>query len=272
MKEQIRKIQPRDTEEVLELIHKTTRHSYSRYYPQPAIDFFIQYQSKENVINDIEEGFAVVFTLDDQIVGTGMLVRRTIKRVFISPKFQGRGIGSKIMNVLEDRARDNGFEFLVLHAAIPAQQFYEGRNYKTLNSCQIPLDGKCTLDFYHMARMLKKTSSKSMVNLHNRRFTVVENSGPGAEVNEETIFTFFQNDELVVGYYEGGKIKEGELTGYIDGDRFVFHYIQVNCNGEKNSGNAYDTLKTGKNGKLQIIDTWKWETKAGSGKCIMEEM
>lgn len=50
----IRKVRSEDLAEIIELVHKTTLHSYSPYYPKEAIDYFIEYHSVENIKNDVK--------------------------------------------------------------------------------------------------------------------------------------------------------------------------------------------------------------------------
>jgi len=271
MNEELRKFKDRDLEEIVELVHRTTRESYRSFYPKEAIDYFIDYHSPQNIKEDAGNGTAVVLLMHDRIIGTGTLLGTNIRRVFVLPEFQGHGFGKKIMDYLETEAIRSDVAFLDLHSSLPAKRFYDSGNYKTLKFCSIPVDNNLTLDYYRMAKMLKPLSNPPAFNLNNRIFHVLQNDGPGAEVNGDTIFAFYQCQEMVMGEYKGGKIKEGDIIGYIEGEKFHFHYEQINLNGEKNSGNSNDKIEVGDGGKIKLIDTWKWETKEGEGHCIMQE-
>jgi GNAT superfamily N-acetyltransferase len=271
MKTEMRRIDPTDLDEVINVIHQTTLESYRADYPKAAIDYFIRYHAPQNIESDIRNGFMAGIIKDGLIIGTGALIGLNIRRVFVLPTFQGQGYGNLIMNCLEDAAKENKLDFIELHSSQPAKKFYDNRHYKTLKFCSIPVENNLTLDYLHMAKMIKKVSAKPLFNLHNKKFCVIENSGPGAEVNQDTVFTFSQTDELVMGAYNGGMVKEGTIIGFIEGDRFHFHYEQVNRDGQKNSGNANDVLECEDDGTIRIIDSWKWETKEGSGQCVMQE-
>lgn len=106
---------------------------------------------------------------------------------------------------------------------------------------------------------------------HNKTFRVLRNDGPGAEVNENTVFHFRQMDDVVHADYFGGKVKMGKLIGLLEGDRIRFRYVQVNENGEFHAGHSVDRIETTADGKIRLIDEWEWETKTGKGFCILEE-
>lgn len=93
-----------------------------------------------------------------------------------------------------------------------------------------------------------------------------------AKVDKDTEFTFYQNDGLVFGTYEGERIKEGNLIGYIEGCKFNVHYEHMNIDGEENSGNTDGRIEINNDGLIRIIDTWKWETKEGTENCIVQEI
>lgn len=107
---------------------------------------------------------------------------------------------------------------------------------------------------------------------HNKKFRVVKNDGPGAEVNEDTTFTFKQEGNIIHADYSGGKVKVGKFLGIINGDNIQFKYIQVNIKGEFQAGHSTDKIRIKDNGKLQLVDEWEWDTKEGTGLCIMEEL
>jgi GNAT superfamily N-acetyltransferase len=271
MEKEIRQANAEDLEEIIDLVHKTTLYSYSKDYSKEAIDYFIEYHSPENIGHDIESGFALVLVQDDLVVSTGTLLGTNIRRVFTLPQYQGQGFGNKVMESLENEAKNRNLNFLDLHSSLPGKTFYDNRKYNTLHFCKIPVENNLTLDYYRMAKMVQKATEEPFANLNNREFRVIINEGPGAEVNEETVFTFYQNGGLVMGKYAGGRIREGEIIGCIDGNKFSFQYEQLNVEGERNTGIANDVIEVDYDGRIRIIDTWQWKTKEGTGHCILKE-
>ncbi|HUQ49089.1 MAG TPA: hypothetical protein VM056_00085 [Terriglobales bacterium] len=114
------------------------------------------------------------------------------------------------------------------------------------------------------------------VNFAGKTFRVVRNDGPDAEVTAETVFTFQQEQRsgltIVHADYSGGGVVFGKLVGVWEDDKIRHSYVQLNRRGEFHRGNGTDEIKVTPEGKIQLIDTWKWETKEGSGLCILEEM
>jgi GNAT superfamily N-acetyltransferase len=261
-----------DLNAILSLSHETIKVSYRPYYPEEAVKYFIAYHSIDSIREDTKNGYSIVCLVDGKIVGTGSLAGRTVKRVFIHPSEQGKGFGSLIMSEIERKAKMLHLEFLELHASLPSKQFYERHGYKSLKYCRLPVTEQITLDYHQMGKMLRKVKHPPTVNLHGKIMAVVRNDGPDSEVSKETRFSFSQVDELIAAEYHGGKVEDGILTGYIDGDAIVFHYVQINTDGERNSGNSIDAVEIMKNGNVRLIDRWKWETKTGEGFCILEEI
>jgi GNAT superfamily N-acetyltransferase len=236
---ELRKLKSEDIECVLPIIHGTTRKSYENYYPPEAIQYFLDYHSPENIIDDLKHGYGIGLYYKGKLVGTGILLGTNIRRVFVNPEFQGRGFGSKIMDCLENEGKKAGLDFLELHSSLPAKKFYDNRSYWTLRFGHIPVENSLTLDYYRMAKMLRQINSPTLYNFHEKTFRALLNDGPGAEVNRETIFTFFQSDEMVMGEYSG--MSKSVI--------------------EKNSAN-----------KIRLIDTWQWKARTGEGRCILEEV
>ncbi len=49
-------------------------------------------------------------------------------------------------------------------------------------------------------------------------------------------------------------------------------YIQVNRQNQFNSGHSTVQLERTETGKIRILDRWEWESQAGQGFCIFEEV
>ena len=82
-------------------------------------------------------------------IASGMLVNDVhigweLKTLYVDPDKQGKGIGSKILGMLEEKARSIGVEKLYGEAALfPAtQQLYERRGYELKNNVTYDVDGQ----------------------------------------------------------------------------------------------------------------------------------
>jgi hypothetical protein len=135
----------------------------------------------------------------------------------------------------------------------------------------VKVDNGELLYYQRMAKRLDDKQNTTQYNFHKKQFKVIKNDGVDVEVTTETIFTFFQNAELIYAEYKGGKVKYGEIFGLIENDTVYFYYTQVNDEAGKNQGSSTDEIKLLDNNKLQLIDRWEWKNKSGQGLCIMEE-
>lgn len=99
--------------------------------------------------DDKEDGAFHVAVFDGQsIVGVGRLhlnsnIEGQIRYMAIEPKFQGRGIGSLIINTLEDEACRRLLKKIVLDARDSAPIFYEKNGYKVTESFTHSLGINC---------------------------------------------------------------------------------------------------------------------------------
>jgi hypothetical protein len=109
-------------------------------------------------------------------------------------------------------------------------------------------------------------------NFDGKTFQVLRNDGPEVDVTAETRFHFRQQGNIVHADYAGGRVKFGKLLALLEGNTMRHHYIQINERGEFHSGHGSDEIRVTPDGKIQLIDRWKWETKEGSGVCILEEV
>lgn len=78
---------------------------------------------------------------ENQLIGVGMgHIHPTIQGVryylddfFIHPQYQGKGVGSKLLNYIEAKCRENNIETIVLHTLRESisEDFYKKHGFKT---------------------------------------------------------------------------------------------------------------------------------------------
>lgn len=266
----VRETEPDDLEHISELVRNTIEVSYADFYPEEALDYFLNYHSPESIRFDFQREYMLTALKNNSVIGTGMLSGRTVKRVFVDPEAQKSGCGKRIMDAIEQKAKKLHLDFLELHASLPSRKFYDKRGYKTLKFCRLPVESNMTLDYYQMAKMLRSVARPPLLNLNNRTFKVIYSDGSDTEINGNTVVTFSQVDELVAAEYHGGMVENGSLSGYVDGDVMMYHFSQTNTSGQSNHGNSIGAIVKMKNGKIRLIDRRKWVTKRGEGYCILE--
>ncbi|MFI5162391.1 MAG: hypothetical protein ACHQHN_14015 [Sphingobacteriales bacterium] len=110
------------------------------------------------------------------------------------------------------------------------------------------------------------------ISFENLKMNVVQ-TAPNGVVNQLTIFTFSQNGSFVSATYTGGPIFRGYLVGAIHHNRLSFSYCQVQADGKIDNGQSECEIRTGENGKIQLVENFKWASRDDeSGVNIFQEL
>ncbi|MWC30943.1 n-acetylglutamate synthase [Paenibacillus sp. MMS18-CY102] len=111
------------------------------------------------------------------------------------------------------------------------------------------------------------------MNYNGRIFRTVQNTANG-EVNQETIFKYFQKENRVWADYCGGGIVVGHLIAIINEvGNLEMSYHHINENNEVMTGNCLSKPEVLANGKLKMHEEWQWTCKDRSRGCsIIEEV
>lgn len=149
-----------DVEALQKLIYNTINESYKGFYGPHSIRYFKEYHSRSKILADAGEGYTVVVELNERIVGTGTVCGTNIRRVFISPAFQGRGWGRMVMEALEKNALSQGLNHLNLHASLPSQVFYRHLGYRTKEEGFIQVSPDERLDYFYMEKTLNRSLTR----------------------------------------------------------------------------------------------------------------
>lgn len=148
------------TDEIFDLVQKTIKTIYPKYYPQEVVDFFCQLHNKENIEADIRCGYVNILCDNGIVVGTGSRKDNHITRVYVLPELQGKGYGSYIMSCLESEIAVE-YESVELDASLPASRLYEHRGYKTLRHEEHKLENDVVLVYEVMEKSLHNAEEKS---------------------------------------------------------------------------------------------------------------
>lgn len=100
----------------------------------------------------------------------------------------------------------------------------------------------------------------------------VVSTAEGGEVNIETLFEFTQGGSVVSARYAGGKVRLGYLVGTISAEGLHFRYAQVDNSGRLDSGYSTCEIRRTAEGKVQLAEHFKWDSREGSGTNIYEEI
>ena len=136
---------------IYELIQRTIKEIYTKYYVEEAVDFFLTLHNEESILKDISEGKVYAAVVGDDVIGTGTLNGDHVNRVFVLPEFQGQGIGSLLMDHLEGEIiKDHGAVWL--DSSLPAGKFWNGRGYAVKKYAECELENNKVLAYAIMCR------------------------------------------------------------------------------------------------------------------------
>lgn len=141
-------------ENITTIVQQTIQKIYPKYYPDGVVWFFSELHQEEHIRKDIEKGCVWVLYTEGRMVGTGTLIENHITRVFVSPEYQGRGYGSRIMEALEELAGEK-YGSICLDASLPAAAFYAGRGYQTLTHGRVEAGQNQVLIYEIMEKKLR---------------------------------------------------------------------------------------------------------------------
>ena len=112
-----------------------------------------------------------------------------------------------------------------------------------------------------------------MISYNNKKFKSIENSGSG-EVSSETIFEYFQKENILWATYRGGSILLGNIIGTVDEDgKIEMRYQHLSNDGIFKTGKCISTPEFLPNKKIRLHENWEWTSgKNGKGNSIIEEI
>ena len=111
------------------------------------------------------------------------------------------------------------------------------------------------------------------MNYHNKKFKVIETSGSG-EINDDFIFQYQQEGDVLSCSYSGGDIREGTILGSVDDEGTItFTYRQVNTKGFERSGICVSTPEIREDGRIRLHESWRWtDGDQSTGTTLLEEV
>lgn len=213
-----------ELEELHSFITLTVEHSYKGLYVQEAIDFFLDYLDKADILRESRDHPILVLREDGRIVGTATLIERHVKRVFVEPSCQSKGYGRLLMEKLENIAVENGYSFVELHSSLFAKYFYDKLRYLTFKIGTIPVKNGQVLTYYRMAKFLKENRTNSEFGINENYFVIDTSSVDVPLFSFDTKFIFYQQENLIYIEYSNKYIKDGEMFGAFEGNNQLLFY------------------------------------------------
>lgn len=150
---QIREATVQDIPRIVSVYNAAIRSSDTR--SQEEIDFLL---CTNEIIDDnlfSDEKYTIVATIDSRVIGWVSLDEgdSRIDGLFVEPEYHGNGIGTELMDEIEEYATEKEHNALSIPAAKDAVEFYEKIGYECLGSYDI-VDG-VEITIYPMFKLLE---------------------------------------------------------------------------------------------------------------------
>ncbi|MGB7338554.1 MAG: GNAT family N-acetyltransferase [Phototrophicaceae bacterium] len=95
----------------------------------PSRFYLLSKNVPSDFYNTIKDDYALVAELHGQIVAIGAIKDNEIHTVFVSPDYQGNGIGEALMVSLEAELQARGVKVIQVHTPAHSIAFYEQLGY-----------------------------------------------------------------------------------------------------------------------------------------------
>ena len=135
-----------DLDVIYNICKNTIEKMYPPYYPKGAVQFFLDYHSKDKIKEDILKGYVYVYKFEGVIYGTISFFDNHIYRFFVEPKNQHNGYGKSLITYAEAMIFKD-YDNIVLDASFPSKKLYLKNGYKEIEYNTIKTDNDDYLCF-----------------------------------------------------------------------------------------------------------------------------
>ena len=145
----IRKITSKDYIEVEELIKKAILVTVSKDYEPEALELMLESDPYQPKKTKNEREYYVAFDLC--VIGVIGRKNNMVKTFFVDPSKQAKGVGTELLNFIENIIQTDGYDTSILNSTITAKSFYEKLGYSVINEKRIKR-GNSILTTYSMIK------------------------------------------------------------------------------------------------------------------------
>jgi putative acetyltransferase len=135
----LKHFQRADTAAIVQLFQQTIHQINSRDYTREQVNAWAPANmDHERWTARLEKAFTLVAVNKHEVVGFAMLESNGhIDCFYTHAHYQGQGIGKRMLEALETRAREQGVTRLFTEASITARPFFASKGYTTLQEQQV---------------------------------------------------------------------------------------------------------------------------------------
>ncbi|MEH1890533.1 MAG: GNAT family N-acetyltransferase [Nostoc sp.] len=138
-----------DTKEIIKLFYDTAHEVNIHDYTEEQVDAWAPANMDIDVwIKGLGSKFTYVAEEQGKIIGFGELeINGHLDRFYYHKDFQRKGIGKKILEQLESKAKVLGIEKLFTEASITAKPFFESHNFSVMKQQEVEWRGQKLIKF-----------------------------------------------------------------------------------------------------------------------------
>ena len=125
----IRRAEAHDADGISRTILRAIRITNAVDYPPHVIAAVAENFTPQHVLVHLANRQVFVAVVDSSVVGTASLHGRVVRSVYVDPDHQGTGIGGKLMDAVEELARNQSIDGVSVPSSITAQEFYRRRGF-----------------------------------------------------------------------------------------------------------------------------------------------
>ena len=144
----IRRFAETDAETVQNIIHRGLREINGKDYPAELMEEYCNYFTLEKIKNQANSAHMYVAASGDKIVGTGSIApywgsekESILLTIYILPEMIGQGIGTAIINALEQDEYFLRAERIEIPSSVTAVKFYKKLGYIPKNGVEPDAEG-----------------------------------------------------------------------------------------------------------------------------------
>ncbi len=147
VKQFFRKAKLSDARELSEIRRSVFGNIPGENYNKKLIEVLTQDYSPENIKKKIKKYLTFCLVSGHEIIGSVSLQGSEVKGVFVKFTYTRKGIGTKLMNFIEEYARKKGLKKVHLWSAEKAKGFYKNLGYKLIKKVSKPYKGIRNVNF-----------------------------------------------------------------------------------------------------------------------------
>lgn len=146
----IRKYKTEDCLEIINLFYETVHSVNKKDYKKSQLNAWANKDKIDLKIwnKSFLENFTIVAYEDKLLIGFGDINKSGyLDRLYVHKDYQGIGIASKIVNLLEGYVKNLGCTKITTHASITAKKFFENKGYKVLLAQEVNRENELLKNF-----------------------------------------------------------------------------------------------------------------------------